>query len=138
MYPKSHNSLGQILVSNIILSRVEKQTSKHFFFLCLLSGFSFKPNFPLANLRAELQRYGNSCQSLPPPAPACGHCFFQRTEDKLCSMLLTLNGKKRDEIEWGKKNDLTSQKKEFLRGKRQLLGVSLELTLHQWLRPLPP
>lgn len=53
-------------------------------------------------------------------------------------MLLTLNGKKRDEIEWGKKNDLTSQKKEFLRGKRQLLGVSLELTLHQWLGPLPP
>lgn len=44
-------------------------------------------------------------------------------KQELCWMPLTLNGKKRDEMEWSKKNELTSQKTEFLRGKRWLLGV---------------
>ena len=54
----------------------------------------------------------------------------------MLNICLTLNGKKRDEMDWGKNNDLASQKK-VLRGKRQLLGVDLELALPQWLRPLP-
>ena len=53
MYPKSHNSLGQILVQIQFYLEFKKQTCLYSLF-ALLCGFSLKPKLPLANLRTEL------------------------------------------------------------------------------------
>lgn len=76
------------------------------------------------------ERHCRDAGSATSPSPLlAATALFWRKDGPLCAVPLTLNGNRRDEMERGEKNDLTSQKTQFLRGKRQLLGVDRELTL---------